>query len=118
MYFLPFVADATQGAAEGKQNITQTIIMVVVALLFFYFILWRPEQKRRKNLEQKRTSLKKGDKVTAMGIVGTITKVNTDTVVISSCDETKIEVLKQAVTDIITPAQEAKATGSAEAESK
>jgi len=61
--------------------------------------LWRPEQKRRKAAEAMRTSLKKGDKVTAMAIVGTIDRISDHTVVIKSVDS-KIEVLKAAITDV------------------
>jgi preprotein translocase subunit YajC len=86
--------------AAPQQNLAQTGIMVLVALLFFYFILWRPEQKRRKAIESKRSALKKGDRVTAMGIVGTILKITDTTVVMSTAGESKIEVLKAAITDV------------------
>ena len=46
-------------------------MMIGVAIIFFYFILWRPESKRRKELETKRKGLKKGDRVVvAGGILG------------------------------------------------
>lgn len=93
------IADAATAAGEGRGNFMQTILMVGLALLFFYFILWRPEQKRRKQLEAKRSSLKKGDRVTAMGIVGTIVKLGEETVTIATGD-TKIEMLKPAITDV------------------
>ena len=96
-FFSHLLADA---APAGQQNLAQTGIMVLVALLFFYFILWRPEQKRRKAIEAKRNALKKGDRVTAMGIVGTIVKLSDTTVVISTAGETKIEVLKPAITEV------------------
>ena len=78
----------------------QTLLMIGVALVFFYFILWRPEQKRRKAAEQMRSSLKKGDKVTAMGIVGKIDKIQEQTVILRMVDGAKIEILKAAITDV------------------
>ncbi len=94
-------AEAAQEAAKPKQqNYLQTILMLVVALVFFYFILLRPEQKRRKKLEKQRNSLQKGSRVTAMGIVGTIDKINEKTLILKMVDNSKIEVLKQAVTDV------------------
>jgi len=78
----------------------QTLLMMAIALLFFYFILWRPEQKRRKAAEDLRSSLKKGDKVNAMGIVGIVDKVQDQTVILKMIDGNKIEVLKGAITDI------------------
>lgn len=93
--------------AEGEiapgnpaQNMMQTFVMVGVAALFFYVILWRPEQKRRKAMEEQRKSLKKGDKVTAMGIVGIVAKIDEHTLTLRNPDGSKIEVLKAAVTDV------------------
>lgn len=83
------------------QGLWQTLIMVAIALSFFYFILWRPEQKRRKALEEQRASLKQGDKVTAMGIIGTILRIEDQTVILKMYDGSKIQVLKGAITDIL-----------------
>jgi preprotein translocase subunit YajC len=79
----------------------QTLVMIAIAMLFFYFILWRPEQKRRKALEDQRVSMKKGDRVTAMGILGTILRVQEHTVILKMYDGSKIEVLKGAITEVI-----------------
>lgn len=78
----------------------QTITMLLIAVVFFYFILWRPEQKRRKALEDVRNTLKKGDKVTAMGILGSVIRVQEHTVILKMYDGSKIEVLKAAITDV------------------
>jgi preprotein translocase subunit YajC len=83
------------------QGIFQTLIMIGIAMVFFYFILWRPEQKRRKLIEEQRSGMKKGDKVTAMGIIGTVNKINDQTVILNMVDGSKIEVLKGAITDVI-----------------
>lgn len=85
--------------AREKSSFWQTLIMIGIAILFFYFILWRPEQKRRKDMDKKRSGMKKGDKVTAMGIVGTIDKIKENTIVIKS-GEGKIEILKGAISDV------------------
>ncbi len=86
--------------ASQSSGYMQSIIMILLAVVFFYFILWRPEQKRRKEQEAKRSSLKKGDKVTAMGILGTIDRVDEATIVIKTIDGSKIEMIKAAVTDV------------------
>lgn len=92
---------ADDAAPAGRENnLMQTLIMIAVALVFFYFILWRPEQKRRKQMENLRTSLKKGDRITAMGIIGTVVKVQDNTVILAMYDGAKIEVLKAAITDV------------------
>lgn len=81
-------------------NMTQTFVMIGFAIVFFYFILWRPEQKRRKALETLRNSMKKGDRATAMGIIGTIDRIEDATVILKMIDGSKIEVIKGAITEI------------------
>lgn len=98
-----FAQDASPAAGGG---LTQTLMMVGIALVFFYFILWRPEQKRRKESEKMRSSLKKGDKVTAMGIIGRIDSVDEQTVILKMVDGAKIEMLKAAITDVQTATSE------------
>ncbi len=107
LFLLPSAAIFAQDAAPSPQSgITSTLIMIGIALVFFYFILWRPEQKRRKAAEQMRSSLKKGDKVTAMGIVGKVDRILDQTVVLKMVDGAKIEVLKAAITDVQPATQE------------
>ena len=84
----------------ADQGFMQTLVMVGLALLFFYFILWRPEQKRRKAMEAQRSTMKKGDRATAMGIIGTVSKIKEDTVVLRMIDGNEIEFLKAAISDV------------------
>lgn len=93
-------ADEAPAAAPRQQNMYQTVIMIGIALLFFYFILWRPEQKRRKKMQDQRSNLSKGDRVTAMGIIGTIVQVEEKTIILKMIDGAKIEVLKAAITEV------------------
>ena len=94
------LADATQ---EG--NPYQTVIMLLIGVAFFYFILWRPEQMRRKKMKSLRDTMKPGDKVTAMGIVGTVESVTEKTVILKNVDGSKVEMIKAAVSEI-HPAEE------------
>lgn len=99
--FLTASLHAQEGlGAPRDQGIWQMIIMIGVAMVFFYVILWRPEQKRRKELEEKRSRLKKGDQVTAMGIIGTVHQIKEHTVILKMVDGGKIEFVKAAVTDV------------------
>ncbi len=97
---LPLFAQDAPAAPARENSFMQTLIMIGIALVFFYFILWRPEQKRRKAMEKQRSGLKKGDRVTAMGIVGTVFKVQETTVILKMVDGAKIEILKGAITDV------------------
>lgn len=105
---------ATSLFAEGEapmppqQSMWQTVIMVGIALAFFYLLLWRPEQKRRKAQEEQRNSIKQGDRVVAMGIIGTVAKVTDQTVVLKMVDGSKIEVVKGAITDVTSSEEDVK----------
>lgn len=89
-----------------EQSLWQMLIMIAIFLVFFYFILFRPEQKRRKAAETQRSSLKKGDRVTAMGILGTVVRVEDQTVILKMVDGSKIEVLKGIINDVMPGTEE------------
>ena len=77
----------------------ETIIMLVVMVAIFYFMLIRPENKRKKEAEQMRSSLKTGDKiVTIGGITGKVVDVKEDKFVIETgADQVRIEFAKWAL---------------------
>jgi preprotein translocase subunit YajC len=101
LFVLPASTIFAQDAnANPANSMTQTLIMIGIALVFFYFILWRPEQKRRKAAEDMRKAMKKGDRVTAMGIIGQVDKIQDQTVILKMVDGSKIEVLKAAISDV------------------
>ena len=76
-----------------------SIIMIVAMIAILYFLMIRPEQKRKKQAQQMRDSLKKGDMITTIGgIVGKIVMVNDSTIVIeTSEDRVRMELTKWAV---------------------
>lgn len=88
------------------QGFSQTLIMIAIALVFFYIILWRPEQKRRKAMEELRSNLKKGDKVTAMGTIGTVVAIKEHTIIVKMFDGSKIEFLKAAISEVVPGSDE------------
>ncbi len=75
------------------------IIMLVVMFGVLYFFMIRPENKRKKETEAMRNSLKKGDQITTIGgILGRIVMVKDDTIVIETSDDrVRIELAKWAV---------------------
>jgi preprotein translocase subunit YajC len=99
----------------ADQSFWQTLVMIGIAFMFFYVILWRPEQKKRKILEAQRSGLQKGDRVVALGIIGTVVRVGEHTVIIKMYDgSSKIEVYKAAVTDVLPETDDAKGDGKKE----
>ena len=89
---------------------TETIIMLVVMVGVFYFMLIRPENKRKKEAEQMRSSMKKGDKITTIGgIIGTVVDIKEDKFVIeTSADQVRIEFAKWALSTNDSAAEAAK----------
>ena len=87
------------------------MIMIVAMLAILYFLMIRPENKRKKQAEEMRNSLKKGDQITTIGgIVGRIVMVNDDTIVIETSDDrVRMELTKWAVSTNNTQQQNAAA---------
>ena len=59
------------------------LLMIGFMLLVMWLFMWRPEAKRRKQMQAFRDGLKKGDKViTAGGIYGTVKEIKETTLLI------------------------------------
>ena len=97
----------TPGAMEGMGS---TVLMLIMMLAVFYFMLIRPENKRKKEAEQMRSSVKKGDKiVTIGGICGVVVDVKESRIVLESgADQVRIEFEKWAISSNETAAEHAK----------
>ena len=97
----------TTPAAGGMGS---TVVMMVLMIAIFYFMLIRPENKRKKEAEQMRSSIRKGDKITTIGgIVGTVVDVKENNIVIeTSADQVRLEVAKWALSSNETAAEAAK----------
>ena len=111
--------DGTAPAGGGFGGIGLLIIMLAV----FYFMLIRPESKRKKEADEMRSSLKKGDWITTIGgVYGRIVAITDRTVVIeTSEDRVRIELAKWAVSSVGVqtgeePAEEKKEKKSKKAE--
>lgn len=109
----------TDTAVAGT-GLGSTIIMLVIMLGIFYFMLIRPENKRKKEAEQMRSSVKTGDKITTIGgIVGTVVNVKDDKIVLeTSADQVRIELAKWAISSNETAAEAAKAEAKKAQEAK
>ena len=89
---------------------TSTIVMIVLMIGVLYFMMIRPENKRKKEAENMRNSLKVGDEVTTIGgIVGTVVNVKDEKFVMeTSADQVRIEFQKWALSTNETAAKAAK----------
>lgn len=97
-------AYASAGAAAPQGGGTQTILMIVIMIAIFYFLLIRPENKRKKEADNMRNSLKKGDWITTIGgVYGKIVAITDRTIVIeTSEDRVRVEFLKSAIGQVGT----------------
>ena len=110
----------TADEAAPGMGMSSTIIMLVVMLAVMYFMLIRPENKRKKEAEAMRSSLKVGDKITTIGgVVGKVVDIKDDKFVIESgADQVRIEFAKWALSTNETAAENAKAEAKKAAEAK
>ena len=79
-----------------------SLLMIVAMIAVMYFFMIRPENKRKKQLQEMRDSLKKGDVITsAGGIVGKIVFVKDNSIIIETSDDrVRIELMKWAVSSL------------------
>ena len=86
----------TTSAAGGSYSM---IIMLVLIFVIFWLFLIRPENKRKKKLEQMRGNLSVGDEiVTIGGMTGKVVQATEDTVTFETGeDRVRIQVKKWAI---------------------
>lgn len=85
-----------QAQQQGSQ--WSGIFMIVLIFVIFWLFFIRPQNKRAKEQQKFRESLKKGDKVVTIGgIHGKVDEVKEHTVVVSVDHNTKIEFEKSAI---------------------
>jgi preprotein translocase subunit YajC len=104
LHFLEATGAMPPGGMGGS------ILMLVIMFGIFYFMLIRPEQKRKKEAEQTRNSLKTGDHVTTIGgITGVVVSVKEEKFVLETgADQVRIEFAKWAISTNETAAAAAK----------
>jgi preprotein translocase subunit YajC len=88
-----------------------TIMMLAIMFGLLYFMMIRPENKRKKEAEKMRSSVKNGDKITTIGgIVGTVVNVKENNIVIeTSADQVRVEFAKWAISTNDSAVEAAKA---------
>ncbi len=106
-----------QAAANGANGATpspmgglfQLLPMFIAFIAIMYFLMIRPQQKREQERQKLLASLNKGDEVVTIGgVVGTIVGLTENRVVLKVDDNTKIEFLRSAVSQVLARADERK----------
>lgn len=103
-------ATGATGAASSYGSYS-SILMLVLIFVVFYFFLIRPENKKKKKLEQMRSALSVGDEiVTIGGIMGKVVQSTEDTVTFETGeDRVRIQVKKWAISTNVKEEQAAEA---------
>lgn len=85
--------------ASGEGAGLGIFLPLILMLAMLYFLMIRPENKRKKQAEEMRNSLKKGDQITTIGgIVGKIVQVSDENIIIETSDDrVRMELTKWAV---------------------
>lgn len=80
-------------------EVTQTLVLTLFFMGMLYFTMIRPENKRKKEVQVLRDSLKEGDDITTIGgITGRICAVKEATIVFETgADRVRLEVAKWAI---------------------
>ena len=88
-----------QVTTEPQQGSQWTFwIMIALMILVLYLFMWRPESKRRKEMQKFRDGLKKGDKIiTAGGIYGRVKEIEETTLLIEVDSNVTLRVDKNMV---------------------
>ena len=92
-----------QGAGGGDMGALGSFLPLILIFVVFYFLLIRPQQKKQKAHREMLSALHRGDRiVTAGGLVGTITKVLSDTeLTVEISEGVKVRVMRGMVSDVI-----------------
>ncbi|MBN1556629.1 MAG: preprotein translocase subunit YajC [Lentisphaerae bacterium] len=86
-----------QGGGLGGMLVPMLIIFAI-----FYFMLIRPQQRKEKERKAMIESLKSGARVMfSGGILGTVTNVKDQTLVVKVADNVKLEIARSAVNRVL-----------------
>jgi preprotein translocase subunit YajC len=96
--FILLQETTTEGASGAAGILGSPLIMIVLLFAIMYFLMIRPQQKKQKEIQKMRESLKVGDKVvTAGGIYGKIREAGDKTFIIEISEGVRIKIDKASV---------------------
>ncbi|MCW8879291.1 MAG: preprotein translocase subunit YajC [Kangiellaceae bacterium] len=91
-------AMAAGGGASTGSGMSSLIMMALFAVVF-YFLLIRPQSKRQKEHKNMLEAIQKGDEVvTSGGILGKVTKITDNFIVLTVASGVEMKFQKHAVT--------------------
>jgi preprotein translocase subunit YajC len=101
MYLLPLTI-AEAAPAGPSQSPFGTMGMMAIIFAIMYFIMIRPQKRREKERKEMIANLKSGSRVLlTSGIIGQVTTVKEQTLVVRIAENTKIEVVRAAISQLL-----------------
>lgn len=90
------------GSPDGGGDGAIINLLFLGALFFvFYFFIIRPQSKRQKEIKEKVSAMKKGDKVvTGGGMIGVVNSIDDETVLVEIDSGVKARFQKSSITDV------------------
>lgn len=89
-------------AAGGDPGLLPTLFPILLLVAVIYFIMIRPQQKRNKQHRQMLGELKKGDEiVTIGGVIGRVTRIADEHVIVAINDSSEVPFQKQAIQSVL-----------------
>jgi preprotein translocase subunit YajC len=87
-----------QSAATGQSNPLITFLPLILVFVVFYFFMIRPQMKKQKDMNNYRSTLKRGDKIiTTGGLYGRVYEVKDNYIMMDAGGDIKLKVDKNAV---------------------
>ncbi len=101
-------------------NFAMQLVILAVFFAAMYFLLIRPQKKKEKQIADMRSSLQVGDEIiTIGGICGKVIKTKDDSIVIQvGADKVKFEMMRWAVSSVVSSNKSAKPSVADEEEKK
>jgi preprotein translocase subunit YajC len=102
MNLLPFTIAQAAPAAAPQGSPFQFPIMMVLLFGVMYFMMIRPQRRRDKERKAMIAAVKTGERVLlTSGIIGQVSNVKETTLMVRIADNTKVEVVKAAISQIL-----------------
>jgi preprotein translocase subunit YajC len=91
-------------AAQKKQSGGAAAFLPLLVLVgVFWFLIMRPQQRRAKEQKDMTSNVKQGDRIVAAGgIVGTVRRIDDDTISLQVADNVVIKIDRGSVTKRLT----------------
>ena len=81
-----------------------TFLPIILIFVVFYFLLIRPQQKKVKQHREMVSAIRRGDKiVTAGGLIGTVTKIISDTEAqVELAEGVRVRVVRHTISEVLS----------------